>query len=130
MKSFTAHHSKKQISAFPLSLLFLLSGVFSGMFGSGGGILAVFALKRLINNKQDPHKLFATTLAIIFPTSAICSVIYSKSSAIPHSSLLLYLLPGFLGGIASPILSKWIKGKYLNLIFSLLIIVSGFTMIF
>ncbi len=111
-------------------LLFFTAGVVGGLLGSGGGILVVLALKHLIKYKQDKKTIFATSMAIILPMSAISSVIYSRSTAIDFYSISHYILPGCVGGIGGAMLFGKMNFKILNLIFSLLVIFAGFIMIF
>ena len=112
-----------------LSLLFLLSGIIGGLFGSGGGILAVFVLKHLIKDKQNEKSVFATSMAIILPMSAISAVIYSKNTALDYYSISHYILPGCAGGMIGAFCLNKIKIKYIDILFSILVILAGGIMI-
>ena len=71
-------HIKKS-SLILYALLFITSGFLGGLLGSGGGILLVIALSNIIKYKSDKKTIFATSLAIILPMSAINSIIYQNS---------------------------------------------------
>lgn len=119
-----------QKSALLHSMLFFAAGLVGGLLGSGGGILVILALTHLIKYKPDKKTIFATSMAIILPMSAISSIIYSKNAALSIYSINHYILPGCAGGIFGAVLFGKINFKILNLIFSLLVILAGIFMIF
>lgn len=121
--------SSKIPSKILYSALFFISGIVGGLLGSGGGVIAVLALNRLIKDKQKKKIVFATSMAIILPMSAISSVIYSKEPFMDIYSLSHYIIPGCAGGIVGALLFNKMNFKLLNIIFSLLVIFSGFCMI-
>ena len=110
---------------FPLITLSALGGFIGGLFGSGGGILFVFILKKYFGNDKT---IFATTILLTLFTSALNSTVYSR--AIPSTDYSPWgFLGGGLGAIVGCLLFEKIKLRALNLVFSLLIIISGIIMI-
>lgn len=112
------------------SLLFFSAGIVGGLLGSGGGVLIVIALKHLIDYKHDRKQIFATSMAIILPMSAISSLIYAKNTDLSLYSVSHYILPACLGGAFGGFLYEKMNFRNLNIIFSLLIIISGIIMLF
>ena len=111
---------------------FLLAGALTGLvgsfFGSGGGIIAVFTLKRLFP-EDSPKDLFASVLCIILPMSALSTVVYGFQHGIPWKEALPFLPPSLLGGFAGALLAGKTKGNALGRIFALLLIFAGGTLL-
>lgn len=57
-----------------LQLIGLITGLVNGLFGSGGGTIAVPALVFILG--LDQHKAHATAISIIFPLSLISSFVF------------------------------------------------------
>ena len=92
-------------------------GVASGMFGIGGGVLAVPLLVLLFAFSQ--HRAQGTSLiALVPPTGVLALMAYSKEGFVSWKAGLL-LIPGvFLGGIAGGKAAKWIRPRLMRQIFA------------
>ena len=55
-------------------LIGLVTGFANGLFGSGGGTIAVPAMEKLLKTKT--HMAHATAIAIILPLSVLSALIY------------------------------------------------------
>jgi len=122
----------------------IASGFICGFLGTGGGILTVFALNKLIPRyaekkvcvSQDLSRdCFAMTVATILPASAVSAFIYSKSGMmsfgeVMSSGFVFLLIPAALGGIAGAVILDKIKTQFLKKLFGALIIFGGAMMIF
>jgi len=94
-----------------------VSGVASGLFGIGGGVLLVPLLGLLF--AFDQHRAQGTSLiALIPPTGVLALLAYSKEGFVSWKTGLL-LIPGvFLGGIAGGKIAKWIKPRRMRQVFA------------
>ncbi len=115
-----------------LSLAFLLvcgflSGAVNGLFGTGGGIIAVFALSNVPFFKSflSPKEVFATTLCAAFIMSLSSVFIYARTGGIDFSAALPHLPAALAGGGAGAFLLDKIKTGVLAKIFALLVIYAG-----
>ena len=117
--------SLKKNKDFQIVLLSVLAGFLSGFFGGGGGIVFIFILKKYFGEEKD---VFPTTIFLTFTVSALCSTVYDRHTALANFSLLGYVM-GIIGAIFGCIIFNKLKYRILNLIFSLLIMISGLMMI-
>ena len=111
-------------------LLFITSfssGIVNGLFGAGGGILAVrhFRMKGLAQKKSQ-----ATALLLTFLMSVISCAFYLIKSYFSFFEALPYLPFGVVGAVAGCTLLKKFPDKFLKKLFSLFIIWAGARMIF
>jgi uncharacterized membrane protein YfcA len=122
---------KFRIKHLSLVLFFLLSfvaGGINGFLGTGGGIIFIFMLSMLTDN--DTKDNYATSLCAILIISSFGVIPYARRSLVDFAMIGQVALPAALGGIVGALLVDKMKVKYLNLIFALLIIYSGFCLIF
>ena len=100
-------------------ILGLITGLANGLFGSGGGIIAVPMLKKSGITTKESH---ATSLALTLPLSIVSCFFYIRNSdkrtAIkPHNA--------YAGAIIGGIIMKKIAPKYLKKAFGIILIISG-----
>lgn len=107
------------------SLLCFLAGGLNGFLGTGAGILFVFALSIFTPVKR--RDALATTLCATLPISLISSIPYLRNGNIDFSLTSRILIPCAIGGIVGALITDKIKTSYLNTVFSLLLIYSGFS---
>jgi uncharacterized membrane protein YfcA len=113
------------------TLFFLLSfaaGGINGFLGTGGGIVFIFMLSLL--TKNDNKDNYATSLSATFIISLFGLISYTSRSMVDYSMIGQVTLPAILGGISGAFLADRLQTKYLNMIFAILIIYSGFKLIF
>lgn len=98
----------------------LVSGLINGMFGTGGGTVALPMLYGVLNDEKKAHQSVAL---FILPLSIISAVIYGNNQ---ESAGLGFVASGaFFGGLAGALLSKKFKVKYLKIIFGVVILYIG-----
>lgn len=106
------------------------AGIINGVFGTGGGIVLVFLLARLLKEKigYSPRDAFASVIAIVLPMSIVSACLYVKEGSVSISDASGYLLPAALGGITGALLLDKINLKFLKKLFALLVVYAGIKM--
>lgn len=102
----------------------ILSGMLSGAFGIGGGIIAVPLIRHTL--AVSAHIAIGTTLAVILPTAVIGAMNYLKEGKLNIPFAAICGAPAALGTIGGSALSHYIDGKYLMLGLAGLMTVVGF----
>lgn len=103
-------------------------GLVNGFFSSGGGIIAVLVLKKLLN--LDEKKAHATAIAVILPLT-ICSLFVYHSFGYTNLRLTFLCSIGGIAGafIGAKLLTK-LKKEYIRCGFGVVMIISAIRMIF
>ena len=100
-------------------------GVANGLFGGGGGMIAVPMLQRLGLHEKRAH---ATAILLILPVSVLSFLFYAWKGVYDFS----ILIPTALGVTAGGALGAWLLGKLpvkiVNFIFALLQLAAGIFM--
>ena len=100
-------------------------GAANGVFGGGGGMIAVPLLERI--DKRGTAAAHATAIACILPASFVSALVYILAGLVPWQTLLpvaLGVLPGgFFGARLLPLLPPWA----VDLAFSALMLLAGCT---
>ncbi len=104
-----------------------VAGGINGFVGTGGGILFVLLLSYLTKNEKKDN--FAITLCATVPISIVGLFAYYRAGAIDFQALPYISIPTVLGGFLGAILVDKLKVKWLNGLFAVLIIYSGFNML-
>jgi len=105
----------------------LLAGAANGLFGSGGGLFLVPLFIGWIGMK--PRKAFATSVAVIFPLSAVSLIIYWLKGGMDLSLAWPYLIGGAAGGVLAGFLFKKLPVVWLRRGMGLLILYGGIRML-
>lgn len=98
----------------------LTSGVISGLFASGGGLILVPAFIYLL--KMDEKEARGTSTLCILPMVIVSSIFYYKQNYINWKIGLYCALGGIVGGIVGAKLLKRISTKYLKISFALFLL--------
>ncbi len=111
----------------PLLLLVaigLVSGVLSGIFGIGGGVVIVPALIYLAGFRQ--HMATGTSLAILLPPVGIGAVVeYYRHGNVNLYAAVVIALTVTIGGYFGPALANRLSGPYLRLAFGKFVLILG-----
>jgi len=109
----------------------LLTGLLSGTFGVGGGIVCTPMLRLIMH--LDAHMAIGTTLALIVPTSVAGAINYVKEKLVDLNMVKLLVLPAIIGTLIGAELTMQVQGRTLMLLFAALItlaaidLLSGFS---
>lgn len=106
----------------------VFAGVLNGFLGTGGGIVMYFILKKLY--KDDAKKAFASVMAAVLPMAALSAFSYWRASPGLFIKAAPYLLPAAAGGICGAALFGRLKTRFLKILFSVMLIISGALAVF
>ena len=112
-----------------LLLIGLVSGVASGLFGIGGGVLIVPGLIYLAGFSQ--HAATGTSLAVLLPPVGLAAVIeYYRHGNVDFKAALIVAAALFVGGWFGAVIANHVAGPYLRLAFGFFVVGLGFYLIF
>ncbi len=120
--------NKKKCFNIKNSLIGLFTGFINGSFGSGGGTLLVPILNDIL--KVEEHKSHATALAIIVFLTMASSSIYIYKGTYYFQLTWRVALGSIVGGIIGAKLLSKVTGKFLRIIFGIIMIIAAFRMVF
>ncbi len=116
---------KRYLSILKLSVGGFLIGVINGLFGAGGGMLAVPLFKAYGMEQKKAH---ANSIAVILPLCLISVCFYFMKGNV-DIKLSLYLIPfGLIGAAAGTLLMRRIDPVLLKHIFAVFLIWAGLKM--
>lgn len=121
---FFAYFDKKNINKL---LAGLLAGLCNGLFGSGGGAVAVVALERMCGfASKDAH---ATAISIMLPLTFASAAVYCAGGGVDWHTLLFAAPGAILGSIAGAKLTGRIKSAALDKLFAAVMFCAGVWML-
>lgn len=106
----------------------LLTGLMSGCFGVGGGILCTPLVRMFLD--IDPHVSVGTTMALIIPTSVAGALNYIKRKQFDQVMAAKLAPTAVLGTVAGAAATQWVEGQVLMLLFALLVCIAGIDLSF
>lgn len=109
-------------------LLGAIVGFVSGLFGGGGGMIAVPVLTDIFKKQQKIAH--ATALLVILPVTIISSVLYSVYNYFDTKIVILTSMGVVLGGVLGAIFLKRFSNGAIRIIFSLVMLVFGLKLLF
>lgn len=105
-----------------LFIIGTIVGALNGLFGSGGGIVAVPALQKIGFDVKRAH---ASAIALTASMSVISAVTYYLNGYAEFSVAIRYIPGGIIGAILGASLLKKLSPSLLKRIFGIIMIVSG-----
>lgn len=107
----------------------LAAGVFSGLFGLGGGVILIPGMIYLFGLTQ--HQAQGTSLAIMVPPITLLAAIRYYQSGNLKLGMALFIACGFaVGGLAGAHLVQYISGDTLKKAFGCVMLLIALRMIF
>lgn len=101
----------------------LLTGMMSGCFGVGGGILCTPLVRMFLD--IDPHVAVGTTMALIIPTSVAGAINYIKRKQFDQVMAAKLAPTAVIGTITGAAATQYVEGQVLMLLFALLVCIAG-----
>jgi uncharacterized membrane protein YfcA len=124
-------HNKKKKKTAPDYLKYiatgLVTGAANGLFGSGGGTIAVPAMVLLLG--ADEHKAHATAIFIILPLTLVSVFFYIRGSYVDINLTYKVVQGGLVGGFVGAKLLAICPADLLRRIFAVFMILAGLRMI-
>ncbi|OPZ93916.1 MAG: Sulfite exporter TauE/SafE [Firmicutes bacterium ADurb.Bin419] len=108
-------------------LIGLATGLANGLFGSGGGTIAVPAMILLL--KEEEHKAHATAISIILPLTVVSAVLYITNNFINWDLTVKVIIGGVIGGYIGAKLLNICPSRILRKIFAVFMIAAAVRMI-
>ena len=101
-------------------------GIINALFGAGGGMIAVPAIKSKGKNQKEAQ---ASAVAVILPLCILSAVIYNMKGYYTLSEALPYVPFSVTGAIVGTALMKKIPNNLLRKIFALFMLYLGVRMV-
>lgn len=112
-----------------LLLIGVASGVASGLFGIGGGVLIVPGLVYLLGFSQ--HRATGTSLAVLLPPIGLAAVLeYYRHGNVDLRAAVIVAGAVFAGAGVGALFAQQLSGPYLRLGFGVFIVLLGASLIF
>lgn len=108
-------------------LVGFVSGLISGLFTAGGGLIIVPAL--LYTLKLEPKKARATSIFCILPMVCITAIFYGQNNFINWNIGIKCAIGGIIGGMVGSKLLNRFSDKYLKIAFTAFLVYAGVNMI-
>lgn len=97
-------------------------GVVNGVFGAGGGMIAVPVLKKIGLDQKTAH---ANAVALILPITAISAILYLLRKTVTFGDSFSFIPTGLLGALIATLMLQKLSNKFLQKIFSAFMIYAG-----
>lgn len=97
-------------------------GLVNGVFGAGGGMLAVPLLKKSGLDQKSAH---ANAVAVILPITVISAIMYLVKGTVHLRDSFAFVPTGLLGSVIATFLLKSFSNKWLQKIFAVFMIYAG-----
>ena len=131
-KNFFKYNPQKQNASakrkIAMCIVSLFIGAINGLFGAGGGMLAVPCLTYVWG--LDEKSAHATAIAVILPLCLVSSVVYALKGNYEPSVILPTVIGVTIGGIVGALLLKKMSANAVSFLFYALMTFAGFKMIF
>ena len=108
------------------ALIGIITGFANGLFGSGGGTIAVPCMEKFLG--VDAHKSHATAIAVILPLSVLSALIYVFKADVPWGDTVAVSIGGIIGGVVGAKLLNKISSRKLHIIFGLAMLAAAVRM--
>jgi uncharacterized membrane protein YfcA len=105
-------------------LIGLIAGIANGLFGSGGGTIAVPAMVLILGVEE--HKAHATAISIILPLTIVSALFYMRNHFVDLQLTFKVLLGGIIGGYLGAKLLNICPSNILRKVFAVFMIIAAF----
>ena len=97
-------------------------GIVNGVFGAGGGMIAVPLLKKSGLDQKSAH---ANAVAVILPITVISVVLYTVKGVVRFTDSLAYIPTGLIGSLVATFALQKFSNKLLQKTFAIFMIYAG-----
>ena len=104
------------------TILGLGVGFINGVFGAGGGMLAVPILKSEGLSQKNAH---ANAVAVILPITVLSAVLYLVKGSVSLADSLAFIPTGLIGSVIAAFTLQKFSNKWLQKIFAAFMIYAG-----
>lgn len=104
------------------TILGLGVGFINGVFGAGGGMLAVPILKSEGLSQKSAH---ANAVAVILPITVLSAVLYLVKGSVSLADSLAFIPTGLIGSVIAAFALQKFSNKWLQKIFAVFMIYAG-----
>lgn len=101
-------------------------GMVNGLFGAGGGMLAVPLLKKMGLSQTEAH---ANAVAVILPITVASAILYLIRDYVNLSDAFIYIPTGLVGSVAGTVILRKISPFLLKKIFAFFMLYAGFRLL-
>ena len=108
-------------------LVGLVTGIANGLFGSGGGTIAVPAMVLLLDAEE--HKAHATAISIILPLTVMSAFFYISNNYVNWGITYKVVLGGLLGGYIGAKLLNVCPSQILRKVFGVFMLLAAIRMV-
>lgn len=110
-----------------ISLAGIFIGIVNGIFGAGGGMLAVPALSYIFS--YDDRHSHATAIAVILPLCLVSTVVYALRGSFQWAVVLPTVIGVIIGGVLGAMLLKRLSNDIISFLFYGLMLFCGIKML-
>ena len=110
-----------------IALIGIISGLISGMFSAGGGLILVPIFVYLLQLSEKRAR--ATSIFCILPMVVVTALVYSRGNFIDWHIGIRCAIGGIVGGVIGGKLLNKIPAKYLKISFILFLFYAGISII-
>lgn len=104
----------------------VIIGAVNGLFGAGGGMIAVPLLKKMGFEQKSAH---CNAVAVILPITVLSAVLYIVKDYVNLSDALIYVPTGVIGAGIGTVILKKISPVWLKRIFGGFMVYAGFRLL-
>ena len=117
----------KSAKSVRLLVLGIIAGFCNGLFGSGGGMIAVPALERI--GKLEAKNSHATAVGVVLMPTLVSIYRYSAFAGCSPTVLVSVCIGGIFGSILGAVLMKKFSSELLKKAFGIIIIITAVRMV-
>ncbi len=110
------------------ALIGIAVGLCNGLFGSGGGTVAVPCMEKFL--KIEKTKAHASAIAVILPLTIVSIFFYTKKGYFDFPLVWQTSLGGIFGGALGAVILKKLKPYMIGRIFGVFLIIAAIRMVF
>lgn len=127
-KMLTKNENSRYFKGVKMMIIGLAVGMANGLFGSGGGTIAVPAMVLFLDAEE--HQAHATAISIILPLTLVSAFLYISGSFVDWPATLKVTAGGMAGGYIGARLLKICPASLLRKIFAFFMILGAIRMLF